>query len=75
MQKPAQIRVSDSSSNPGDVESTMTRCCTKYAVSTECCENFAKLNALDRQRMLSLRVKAALWTEFQNLLPFIGQAK
>ena len=25
MQKPAQIRVSDSSSNPGDVKSTMTK--------------------------------------------------
>ena len=47
----------------------------KYAVNTEYCENFAKLNALDRKRMLSLRVKAALWTEFQNLLPFIGQSK
>ena len=47
----------------------------KYAVNTEYCENFAKLNALDRKRMLSLRVEAALWTEFQNLLPFIGQSK
>ena len=47
----------------------------KHAVNTEYCENFEKLNALDRKRVLSLRVEAALWTEFQDLLPFIGQSK